>query len=328
MKRITDKYDRVITYVSDRGAGLVAAFDKVYPGNPHLFCYFHLKKNLRSRITGKGSNGRAKNVLNAFFLCAYSSTEKEYYYNLKGLRKEGGDALIDGFLKDLPLEHWCRAFAVGCRFGIMANTVAESFNSWIDVERGLPVYSMLESVRVKQMAMSNERRTEAEQCTTVLTSSMEGELEEKMYEGRRFQVIKSYRGVYEVRGKYSYQVNLNEFSCSCVKWQINSFPCAHALSAIMFSKLDVYKFIHPVYHASSFRLCYAVPINPIPNVDQEFVRSSEKFIQPPLVRTPPGRPRKKRFRSAYEVPVKRQMICGRCKKSGNHNKTTCCAPIS
>lgn len=317
----------MITFISDRGKGLVKAFDKIFPDNPHLFCYYHLTDNLAARYTGKGSANKRKAVVNAFYECAYSSTEREYYHNLRALRTEGGYEVIDDFLKDLPLKHWCRAFGLGCRFGIMSNTIAESFNSWICVERSMPVYTMLEEVRLKQMRLINERRTASDGWTTRLTPAMEKKLKDEMAKSLRFRPIKASGNLYEVKDVFSYEVDLNAFTCSCVKWQINSFPCPHALSAISASRRDVYDFIHPVHFVDEYCQAYEIPINPVSNVEEPMFESNGDFILPPLIKNHPGRRRNKRFKSNAESGFKKKRICGRCGKKCFHNKLTCTDPI-
>nr|XP_011468678.1 PREDICTED: uncharacterized protein LOC105352745 [Fragaria vesca subsp. vesca] len=49
----------------------------------------------------------------------------------------------DDFLKDMPLENWCRAFFPGSCYGIMANSMAESFNAWSE-EHEMPAYGMFD----------------------------------------------------------------------------------------------------------------------------------------------------------------------------------------
>ncbi|XP_062014176.1 uncharacterized protein LOC133730640 [Rosa rugosa] len=39
LKSLLEPHGRVIMFISDRGVGLFSAFDKIFPGNPHLFCY-------------------------------------------------------------------------------------------------------------------------------------------------------------------------------------------------------------------------------------------------------------------------------------------------
>ncbi|XP_061997916.1 uncharacterized protein LOC133715427 isoform X3 [Rosa rugosa] len=50
LKSLLEPQGRVITFISDRGIGLLSAFEKVFPGNPHLFCYKHLVVNLPVNI--------------------------------------------------------------------------------------------------------------------------------------------------------------------------------------------------------------------------------------------------------------------------------------
>lgn len=257
LKKLLVPEERVITFISDRGIGLLNAFDAVFPNNPHLFCYKHLVFNLAKRYSGKVNSVALEKVRSLFFKVAYSSTEKEYSYNLGLLRKEGGVGIIDSFLSEIRVENWCRAFYKGCRYGIMANGIAESFNNWISMERLMPVYCLLEQTRIKQMEMISERRAEAERWTTKLTPEMESFLEKEMDKGRRFNVHFSSPGVYEVRSEYAYSVNLNERTCSCVKWQINCFPCPHALAAIQKCVGgNVYDYIDHHFHADMFRMYY------------------------------------------------------------------------
>ncbi|XP_062028709.1 uncharacterized protein LOC133744654 [Rosa rugosa] len=139
LKSLLEPQGRVITFISDRGTGLLSAFDKVFPGHPHLFCYKHLVANLAAKYKGKSNSVMIDEVKQKFFKVAYSSTEKEYRFNLRLLRQEGGAEIIDPFLAEIPVEHWCRAFYTGDRYGIMANGIAESFNSWISLEHLMPI---------------------------------------------------------------------------------------------------------------------------------------------------------------------------------------------
>ncbi|XP_024178563.1 uncharacterized protein LOC112184530 [Rosa chinensis] len=144
LKSLLEPQGRVITFISDRGTRLLSAFDKVFAGHPHLFCYKHLVANFAGKYRGKGNSILIEDVKQKFFTVAYSSTEKEYRFNLHKLREVGGAEIIDPFLAEILVEHWCRAFYTGHRYGKMANGMAESFNSWISLERLMSVYCMLD----------------------------------------------------------------------------------------------------------------------------------------------------------------------------------------
>ncbi|XP_062014113.1 uncharacterized protein LOC133730564 [Rosa rugosa] len=124
LKSLLEPQGRVITFISDRDTGLLSAFDKVFAGHPHLFCYKHLVANLAGKYRGKGNSVLIEDVKQKFFKVAYSSTEKEYRFNLHKLREVGGAEIIDPFLAEIPVENWCRAFYTSCRYGIMANGIA------------------------------------------------------------------------------------------------------------------------------------------------------------------------------------------------------------
>ncbi|RXI04082.1 hypothetical protein DVH24_038356, partial [Malus domestica] len=138
-------------------------------------------------------------VFSLFYIdkCAYSSTPEVFDVNLQILRKKGG-GLIDKFLEDLPKENYSDAFFLGARgacvhdlefsvgmkswlwnnimsrlcsvlidfffgkYSEMWSNVAESFDSWIRKERLLPIFQLVESIRVKLMVMNVERRIAAE----------------------------------------------------------------------------------------------------------------------------------------------------------------------
>ncbi|XP_004309957.1 PREDICTED: uncharacterized protein LOC101292081 [Fragaria vesca subsp. vesca] len=207
----------------------------------------------------------------------------------------------------------------------MANGIAESFNNWIVAERSLTPFAMLDQTRMKEMKMMSERSVESKSWTTKLTPKMEKRLKEQLDRSRVFRVIASHENVYEVRNdKYSYSVDLSTRTCSCVKWQINCFPSAHALAAIQGARLDVYDLIDPYFTAEYYRMCYSFPIAPLSNVDAS-CSSTEDFILPPVTKRPAGRPKLKRIASAGE---KKLIRYGRCNKMGHHNKKSCTEPLN
>ncbi|XP_024163857.1 uncharacterized protein LOC112170793 [Rosa chinensis] len=186
----------------------------------------------------------------------------------------------------------------------MANGIAKSFNSWIAIERLMPVYCMLDQTRIKQMEQMGERREEAQRWTTKLTPKMEERLKVQMEKSRHFSVHYSSPGVYE----------------------INCFPCPHGLAAIQAASENVYDYIDKYFRVDMFKKSYSFPIWPITNVDMSSFDSATECILPPLAKRPPGRPRVKRFKSVGEVE-KKLIRCGRCGKMGTHNKLSCTEPL-
>ncbi|KAL7191735.1 hypothetical protein ACSBR2_023756 [Camellia fascicularis] len=95
--------------------------------------------------------------------------------------------------------------------------------------------------------------------------------------------------------------------------------------AIRNSGRDLYELVEPYYHVSEYRFTYASSITPIPTVEKPPFNTEDCIIHPPVVKRPPGRPKKKRILSRGEEV---QLIrCGRCQRMGNHNRKTCQEPI-
>ncbi|KAL6218604.1 hypothetical protein ACLB2K_011814 [Fragaria x ananassa] len=286
----------------------------------------------KSKYKGQILATTGRNGNKCFFhlaLCFCDSETEEnwlfFFKNLKALLEPQGRIIT--FISDRGVGLW-KAFDLifpGCRYGIMANGIAESFNNWIVVERSLPPFAMLDQTRMKEMKMMSERSVESKSWTTKLTPKMEKRLKEQLDRSRVFRVIDSHENVYEVRNdKYSYLVDISTRICSCVKWQINCFSCAHALAVIQDARLDVYDFIDLYFTAEYYRMCYSFPIAPLSNVDAS-CSSTEDFILPPVTKRPAGRPKSKRIASAGEKKLTR---CSCCNKMGHHNKKSCTEPLN
>lgn len=99
--------------------------------------------------------------------CAYAVSVDVFHKNIEALKKEGGAAIAD-FIENLPPENWSCAYFPGKRYGDMASSVAESFNSWILEERHLPVMNMLDKLRVKIMNFNANKLVESDTWTNEL----------------------------------------------------------------------------------------------------------------------------------------------------------------
>ncbi|KAL7253599.1 hypothetical protein ACSBR1_008019 [Camellia fascicularis] len=170
-----------------------------------------------------------------------------------------------------------------------------------------------------------KRRRKANAWAGVICPKMEAQLVKVYNKGRSWLVSQSNDDVYEVHSFPSVMVDVGRRTCSCFKWQINDFPCAHAVVAIRNSGLDLYELVIPYYHVAEYQNSYAQNIIPIPTVEKPQFNSADFVIQPPVVKRPPGRPKKKRMLSKGEQV--QQIRCGRCQRMGNHNEKTCKEPI-
>ncbi|KAI3894451.1 hypothetical protein MKW92_017639 [Papaver armeniacum] len=170
--------------------------------------------------------------------------------------------------------------------------------------------------------MSSERRELGRTYQDSLTPIYKALLKSHVDIGRPWNVTESGNGIYEVHSPSSYDVDLMRMTCTCQRWKVFGFPCAHATAAITMSGIDILRFIQPYFGSNHFRNSYAHAIRPIPNYDRPEAYEPEERFLPGIPRPPPGRPPKKRIRSAYEKK-RRPMKCSNCKKIGNQNKASC-----
>ncbi|XP_020424556.1 uncharacterized protein LOC109950388 [Prunus persica] len=238
----------------------------VFPGWPHSYCYYHLKLNLISKYPKSGYGKLLQDrVINLFSRCAYAVTKEEFKVAMDELVIVGSSK-VKTFISDLSRDHYANAFFKGMHYGEMANSLAESFNNWVGVFRDLPVLPLIEGIRQKLMVLNSQRRIEAEKWTTILCPKMETRLWENAEAGRTWAVHRSRCTVFEVFAYYSVMVDLEQRTCSCHLWQIDGFPCTHAVSTILAKKDLVYDYVECYYKTDFFRKAYESLIFPIPDI--------------------------------------------------------------
>ncbi|KAI5328989.1 hypothetical protein L3X38_028386 [Prunus dulcis] len=312
---------RVVTFFSDRNQGLLNTMGFVFPEWPHSYCYYHLKQNLISKYPKSGYGKLLQDrVINLFSRCAYAVTEEEFKVAMEELVIVGSSK-VKAFISDLSRDHYANAFFKGMRYGEMANSLAESFNNWVGVFRDLPVLPLIEGIRQKLMVLNSQRRFEAEKWTTVLCPEMETRLCENTEAGKTWAVRRSNCTVFEVFADYSVMVDLEQRTYSCRLWQIDGFPCTHAVAAILAKRDSVYDYVECYYKTDFFRKAYESPIFPIPDIGKGLGSngSAAGVVLPPITKRPAGRPPTKRIKVFGEF--KRPLKCSRCSVAGNNRKT-------
>ncbi|XP_058216808.1 uncharacterized protein LOC131327680 [Rhododendron vialii] len=275
--------------------------------------------NLRTALVSTNVKYK-KSLIRVFSKCAYALTVAKFNQHMGNLLKHGGAAVVH-FLSELPNERWANVFFPGQRYGAMSSSLAECFNSWILKERELPVVDMVDRIRKKMMKSMCLRRERASKWDQVICPYGESRLE-KLYDlVKTWKVIPSTADIFEVDTDPSVCVDIGRRTCSCCWWQLNAFPCCHAVCAIKYSGKDLNLYVERYFHVESYRRVYSKPIYPVASLLKGDVVDCGTSILPPLLKKPPGRPKKKRIRSNGEKV--REMKCGRCGKMGNHNKLTC-----
>lgn len=311
---------RPVTFFSDRHSGLVNGIKELFPGSPHCYCIKHLNQNIERRF-GKFRSGE---MLDLFGKMAYACTKPVFQEALNKFLTVGKRAAAE-FLQGLEPDNYSIAWFPGKRFGEMSNATAESFNKMIEKFRRMPIMDMVEALRVKVMEMISFRRDAADKWCTVLCPKKEEEMKLLLREGMHWRIAKSNDIVYEVHGDTNiYKVNVYDRSCSCVQWQFNGFPCAHALQVLLHGGFKLYDYIEYYWTIDFYKRSYEYSLFPVPDLDKPEYDLSTAPIKPPITKKQAGRPKTSRCKSHTELT--RSVCCSRCGQPG-HNRAHCKNPI-
>ncbi|KAH7850764.1 hypothetical protein Vadar_002666 [Vaccinium darrowii] len=195
---------------------------------------------------------RKKHIMALFHRCAYAPTVTEFDKLLSKLKADGGQKVID-FLSTLANDHWCHPYFVGKRYGELTSNLVESFNSWIKKERHLPITQLVDRIRVKLMDQMSDRRDLGLKWETVICPKKDRKLGELFTLSKTWNVVRSNDELYEVHSNPSVSVHIGRRTCSCGEWQINSFPCVHALCALKRSKRNLNDYLERYYFTETYQ---------------------------------------------------------------------------
>ncbi|KAL7239138.1 hypothetical protein ACSBR2_005106 [Camellia fascicularis] len=164
------------------------------------------------------------------------------------------------FLKSLLYENWSDPYFERKRYGEMYSNVAESFNSWIREARYLPITNLVDMIWLQIMNMRFDKMLLSSKWNKVLCPRMDSVLEKAFMDGRTWSVSLSYDNVFKVCCFPSVMVDLGLRTCLCRKWEINGYPCQHAVVAIFRSGKNLNSFVEPFFHADMYRQAYSFSI--------------------------------------------------------------------
>ncbi|CAD6985950.1 unnamed protein product, partial [Tilletia controversa] len=152
---------KLMTVVSDRDKGLMAAVDDQLPDVSHAYCCYHLAANLKKH------HGASTQPL--FWRCVYAMTKAEFDLAMDQLRvrcKEAADYLC---APEQEHTHWATYAFNNRRWGLVTSNLAEVANSLLVSIRSLPLLSMLSSIYEHQQEKYHARRLESQGWSGYIT---------------------------------------------------------------------------------------------------------------------------------------------------------------
>ncbi|XP_060210338.1 uncharacterized protein LOC132637236 [Lycium barbarum] len=197
---------------------------------------------------------------------------------------EKTDFRVAEYLELAGREKWARVYATANRGWTMTSNIAECINRHLVAARELPIFDFLEEV---------------EPSTEYLYTIYDA--------GRRFIV------------------KLDNITCSCRMFQIDEIPCLHAWAIIKKKNLMADDYCSELFKPHTVVKTYDVTVDPLPDEREWKIPTyiSEDVVFPPRYKRPPGRPKKRRDKSLFELLLgKKRHACSTCGQTG-HNRRSC-----
>ncbi|XP_048624720.1 uncharacterized protein LOC106345213 [Brassica napus] len=219
---IPDKEDFV--FVSDRATSTENALLQHYPLAHRGICVFHFEKNVLD-------NFKSSTLIPLVVEAAYAYTKDDfdcYFHEI-----DPSDIVLADYLRKTNFRKWSRAYSPANRFNIMTSNLAESINSLLKVSLEYPIVCLFDTIRMIMTRWFTERREQGVRHIHHVTLDV-GNKMNKLYDftSRFLDVSKINDSEFEVKGDTRDQVvNFQTRDCSCFVFDVEKFPCAHAIAA-------------------------------------------------------------------------------------------------
>ncbi|RXH77087.1 hypothetical protein DVH24_019975 [Malus domestica] len=224
-------------------------------------------------------------------MCAYAPTPEAFDVHLRVLKDEDG-SIMRTFLDSLLKENWSNAsFEGASMYGEMWSNVAESFNSWICEERSLPIYQLVDCIRVKMMEMNKEWFRATHNWNTFLCPEMEERFNQVLEVGRHWEISRLSLSVLSDGGFAKSFLFMLSMANQRVSYK-------HAVAANINDDGNPNDYVEDFFTVEYYKSSYSFPIYPIPNIDRPDIDGHEEIVvEPPLTKKQYGRPKLKMMKS-------------------------------
>ncbi|KAI3941922.1 hypothetical protein MKW98_009132 [Papaver atlanticum] len=234
-------------------------------------------------------------------------------------------------VRDLGVELWARVKARKPLFSMMTTNPAESFNSTLKPAKKLSLVLLMDFIRRTLAEWFAIRKKIAKDWMGKLSSKATEIIVARNQLAISFWTIFLGGGRYEVTEsgcQEAHEVNLEERTCSCGRFQTEFLPCLHALAVIKTKKYTTNFSVCGVHwRTSAWRSAYQGTIElplTVGRWDLPQDIQSRKCLHPDF-KYSAGRPKLDRYRGWSEKPkppANQQRRCSKCGAEG-HYRTTC-----
>ncbi|XP_042016339.1 uncharacterized protein LOC121764369 [Salvia splendens] len=154
------QYEREVCIISDRHKGILKAMRsdewKKPPICHHKFCLIHVRKNILTKLKGKG--GKAKGMIWAL---GVTTQVRKYVRRRRALREESLIAIHE--LNKAKKENWSLCYDDELRWGVPSTNMSESYNNVLRGVRDLPIRALVDLTFWRTVEWWADRKTEIQQ---------------------------------------------------------------------------------------------------------------------------------------------------------------------
>ncbi|XP_022854016.1 uncharacterized protein LOC111375429 [Olea europaea var. sylvestris] len=149
----------------------------------------------------------------------------------------------------------------------MTSNNVESLNALFKKDRELLILAMLDNIRDKLQQWFHDRCEESQSCTSVLNPPQEDKLFKTLEVSRKVYVdpLNKFRFSTRCARDFGYIVDLNDNTCTCRQFKLESFPCTHTLAVAIYRGIPPHTLCSAYYTIGSWRVAFAETIFPVPN---------------------------------------------------------------
>ncbi|WZZ46302.1 hypothetical protein YC2023_042561 [Brassica napus] len=304
--------DLQLVFCTDRNQSIIKKVHEVYPMVIHGYCNYHLSNNVSRACRSVNKKGVAKK----FRKIAGMYTEIEFrkcYNDFRSMYPQAADYLDDSVHET----KWARCKFPGERYNIDTTNTVESINDVLKEPRKYALLPMIDVVVGKIVEWFNKYRQLSLRLPErhILVPHVNGILHHNYPKAKKLEVreLNRFERHYNVIGKdgQGYFVDLSNETCYCRCFDIDRYPCVHALAAIMSRGEMAEHYCSRYYWMEQWTLAYYRTIYSVPHHSSwESYRISEEIrsqvVFPPYVEKKKGRLQVTRFPSAGEYRRKKK----------------------
>ncbi|KAK6130379.1 hypothetical protein DH2020_035884 [Rehmannia glutinosa] len=186
-----------------------------------------------------------------------------------------------------------------------------------DEFRLIELKALVEGIRKLIMSRLQVNRDKARDWDCTIYPRIKALILKNMKDAGECIPMKSDDWHFDIAGPFDqHNVDMQQKSCSCRRWDLTGIPCRYVISAIWCRNEEPEEYVHDCYKVSTYLSVYENAIMGVNGIEL-WPKVDLPAPLPPNYENRPGRPKKMRMRQADEPPSHNATKLRRTRKSRN-----------